>query len=225
MDCGSSDRTRELAAAAGARVVDGAPWPGFVAQRNLARGRRPPRLGARPRRRRARHARAARRDPGRARRAASRHAGYRIPRVAFYLGRWIRGTDWYPDPQLRLFDRRRGRWQGGAGPRVRARGGQRRTAARARWSTSRYADVSDHLRDDRPLHHALGAAGVRGGPAQRGRSSRVVAAVWAFLRNYVLRGGFLLGEAGLTVSDPERVLHLREAGEAPASWPRAARPR
>jgi len=28
----------------------------------------------------------------------------------------------------------------------------------------------------------------------------VGAALWAFLRNYVIRGGALLGEAGLTVS-------------------------
>lgn len=41
------------------------------------------------------------------------HAGYRIPRVAFFMGRWLRHGDWYPDYQLRLFDRRRGRWQGG----------------------------------------------------------------------------------------------------------------
>lgn len=41
------------------------------------------------------------------------HAGYRIPRVAFLMGRWLRHGDWYPDYQLRLFDRRRGRWQGG----------------------------------------------------------------------------------------------------------------
>jgi glycosyltransferase involved in cell wall biosynthesis len=41
------------------------------------------------------------------------HAGYRIPRVAFFMGRWLRHGDWYPDHQLRLFDRTRGRWQGG----------------------------------------------------------------------------------------------------------------
>jgi len=40
-------------------------------------------------------------------------AGYRIPRVAFFMGRWLRHGDWYPDYQLRLFDRRRGLWQGG----------------------------------------------------------------------------------------------------------------
>ena len=36
------------------------------------------------------------------------HAAFRIPRVTFHMGRWIRSTDWYPDHQLRLYDRRRG---------------------------------------------------------------------------------------------------------------------
>ena len=35
------------------------------------------------------------------------HQGYRLPRVTWHLGRWIRTTDWYPDRQLRLYDRRR----------------------------------------------------------------------------------------------------------------------
>ena len=108
MDAGSEDGTRDLAEAAGARVMVNTPWPGFVAQRNFA-------VAA------ARHdwvlastptsvvsARAARRDRGAALARASPTRGYRIPRVAHYLGRWIRATDWYPDPQLRLFDRRRG---------------------------------------------------------------------------------------------------------------------
>src|SRR3954471_268750 len=38
--------------------------------------------------------------------------GYRIPRVTWYLGRWIRSTDWYPDYHLRLYDRRAARWNG-----------------------------------------------------------------------------------------------------------------
>src|SRR3954462_14511781 len=40
------------------------------------------------------------------------HAAYRMPRVTWHLGRWIRSTDWYPDHQVRLYDRRRGRWTG-----------------------------------------------------------------------------------------------------------------
>ncbi len=33
-----------------------------------------------------------------------------MPRVTNYLGQWIRSTDWWPDWQLRLYDRRAGQW-------------------------------------------------------------------------------------------------------------------
>lgn len=36
--------------------------------------------------------------------------GYLIPRVSFYLGRWIRHGGWYPDYQLRLFNRKHSQW-------------------------------------------------------------------------------------------------------------------
>jgi glycosyltransferase involved in cell wall biosynthesis len=36
--------------------------------------------------------------------------GYKIPRLSYYMGRPIRHGGWYPDRQLRLFDRRKGRW-------------------------------------------------------------------------------------------------------------------
>ena len=39
-------------------------------------------------------------------------AAFRIPRVTWHLGRWIRTTDWYPDYQLRLYDRRAAEWTG-----------------------------------------------------------------------------------------------------------------
>ena len=32
--------------------------------------------------------------------------------MTWHLGRWIRTTDWYPDYQLRLYDRRRAQWTG-----------------------------------------------------------------------------------------------------------------
>ncbi len=107
VDSDSRDRTREIAAAAGARVLVNAPWPGFVAQRDLAV-------------RAAQHdwvialdadervGEALRQEILALRGRGFAFAGYRIPRVARYLGRWIRGTDWYPDWQVRLFDRTRG---------------------------------------------------------------------------------------------------------------------
>jgi len=38
--------------------------------------------------------------------------GYRLPRLSFYQGRWIKHSGFYPDRQLRLFRRERGHWTG-----------------------------------------------------------------------------------------------------------------
>ena len=36
--------------------------------------------------------------------------GYRLPRISFYLGRWIKHGGWYPDYQLRLFNKKFSQW-------------------------------------------------------------------------------------------------------------------
>jgi glycosyltransferase involved in cell wall biosynthesis len=197
MDSGSTDRTRELAAAAGARVLRNEPWPGFVAQRNLAAGaarhdwvlvvdadeRVTPEL----------------RDEILAVRAAGfDRAGYRIPRVAFYLGRWIRGTDWYPDAQLRLFDRTRGRWHGGrVHESVRLEGPV--GLLRSELHHHPYQDIAHHMRKI-DLYTTLWAKEAFEAGRRAGTLETLAAPGWALLRNYVLKGGFRLGEAGLTVS-------------------------
>lgn len=37
--------------------------------------------------------------------------GYKIPRLSFYLDRPIRHSGWYPDWQLRFFNRQKGKWK------------------------------------------------------------------------------------------------------------------
>lgn len=201
VDAGSSDRTRELAAAAGARVIVNTPWPGFVEQRRLA-------------------TQAARHDWILALDADERvspalrleieslrstvlaapdgPAAYRLPRASFYLGRWIRATDWYPDLQVRLFDRRRARWQGGlVHESVAADGPMGRL--RHELEHYPYVDVSDHLRCiDRYTSLWAQEAHLRGRRAGLPRAAG--AAAWAFVRNYVLRQGWRLGGIGLAVS-------------------------
>jgi hypothetical protein len=197
MDAGSTDRTRELAEAAGARVFVNAPWPGFVAQRNAAVARAshdwvlaldadervtPP----------------LREEIIAVRAAGFAHAGYRMPRVAFYQGRWIRATDWYPDLQLRLFDRRRGTWQGGTvHESVRVQG----TLGRLRGELQHfpYADLAEHLQTiDR--YTTLWARDADQTGRRTGPVEMALASTWAFLRSYLFRGGFRLGGTGLTVS-------------------------
>ena len=124
--------------------------------------------------------------------------GYRIPRVAWYLGRWIRSTDWYPDYQLRLYNRRAGRWNGRRVHESVAIDGPV-GQLHAELEHYPYRDISHHLQTiDRYTTLA----------AEDWRASGRRASVWqtffhprfAFLRNYVLKGGFRDGAPGLIVS-------------------------
>ena len=196
VDSGSTDRTVELSRAAGARV-EVREWPGYGAQRNHAARlaahdwilaldadeRITPALASEIRQVLAQEPVA---------------AGFRVPRVTWYLGRWIRTTDWYPDWKLRLYDRRRARWNDAPvhesvqadGPVLPLRGEIEHRA---------YRDLAHHVatinRYTTLAAAALAAEGRRAGP--------LVAtghAVAAFLRNYVLKRGCLDGSAGLVIS-------------------------
>ena len=227
VDCDSRDRTREVAAAAGARVIVNAPWPGFTRQRNVAVDtarndwvlcldadeRLSPSL---------------REEIERLRAQGFERAGYRIPRVAFYLDRWIRGTDWYPDPQLRLFDRRRGRWEGVLiHESVKVEGPVGRL--RCELEHYPYADISHHMRKI-DSYTSLWARQAFEAGRRSGSVKMAAAGVWAFLRNYVVRRGMLLGSAGLTVSTLNayytyaKLAKLRELASGDGGVPGASPP-
>ena len=144
VDSGSTDRTREIAEAAGARVIVNAPWPGFVAQRSFATGVARQRLGAPARRRRAGERGPARGDRGAAtaglRRGGLSHpARGVVPRALDPrdgLVPRLAGAPLRPHPG-RLAGRPRARVGGGARPLGRLRG---------ELEHHPYADISDHLR-------------------------------------------------------------------------------
>jgi len=197
LDSGSTDRTREIAEAAGARVQVSAPWPGFLVQRNRALEW-------------ARHdwvlavdadervSQPLRDEIQALRTEGFRHSGYRIARVTFYLGRWIRATDWYPDRQLRLFDRKAGRWEGSlVHESVRVRGSVGRL--RGELEHHPYVDVAAHLRKI-DSYTSLWARQAFTEGRRTSSVGIVLGPTWAFFRNYVIKRGFLLGQAGFTVS-------------------------
>ncbi len=124
--------------------------------------------------------------------------GYYLPRISFFMGRWIRHTTWYPDLQLRLFRRSRGEWAGGrVHESVRISGNIDRL--RHPLEHYSYSDVSEYLAQ---LQNFTGLAaadyfdsGRRSGPLRL-----VLNPLVEFLRNYVLHRGFLDGVPGLAVS-------------------------
>jgi glycosyltransferase involved in cell wall biosynthesis len=132
------------------------------------------------------------------RQAGFPNAGYRIPRAAFFMGRWIRHGDWYPDYQLRLFDRRRGRWRGGrVHESVEIDGTPGYLSGEIHHYT--YRSLADYLRR-LVIYTELAAQDYR----QRGRRATLpkmaVNPAATFFKAYVLKRGFLDGGPGLMVA-------------------------
>ena len=124
--------------------------------------------------------------------------GYRIPRTTRYLGRWIRSTDWYPDHQLRLYDRRVARWSTRhvhESVSVKGRVGK----LRAEILHYAYRGLSHHLATiDR--YTALSVKQMVAEHQQAGWLDLIGHPPLVFLRNYMWRRGFRDGVPGLIIS-------------------------
>jgi glycosyltransferase involved in cell wall biosynthesis len=199
IDSHSTDRTREVATQAGARVIE-RDWPGMVEQKNFA-------LEA------ASHDWVLCLDADERlsadliaeivelkERGFPAAAGWSFPRLSNYLGTWIRAGTWYPDRQLRLFDRHRGRWTG-ADPHGHVELGVGDGHARLRGDLLHYPyrSFEEHLRTiDR--YTTIMAAGMHA----RGRRATLVditlRPAGRFVRFYFLGRGFLLGWKGLLLA-------------------------
>ncbi len=197
VDGGSTDATRDLVTAMQVRLIE-RPFDGFVAQKNFAIAQ-------------ARHDVVLSLDADEEVSHLLRReiqdvcagetlpqSGYRIPRITHYLGREIRGTDWYPDWQLRLFDRRAGRFKGDlVHESVKVDGEVGRLKGEIIHRP--YRDEADHLRRiDR--YTTLWAETAHRDRRRAWPGFGEAAAFFAFVRNYLFKGGIFLGSAGLTVS-------------------------
>lgn len=198
VDCGSTDRTAEIAREFGAKFLVES-WRGFGAQKNIAiaqcTGEWVLALDAD--------------EEVSAELAAEvqallagtpEHDAYFLPRRNFFLGRWMRHGGYWPDPKLRLFRR-----------------GAAQFEKRSVHETMRCSGPTGRLRGHL-LHHAyptlesyiehmnrystLGA----GQAIEKGKRSRGLLPFWwnvyvtpvaTFQYNYFLRGGFLDGREGL----------------------------
>ena len=126
------------------------------------------------------------------------HRGYRVPRVAFHLGRWIRSTDWYPDFQLRLYDRRAGRW---TTPSVHESVKVPRQVGRLRHELEHYTYRNlAHQFNTIDRYTTLAANDMATQGRHVGLIRLAVHPFLVFLRNYLFRGGIRDGSVGFIVS-------------------------
>ncbi|RZF28116.1 glycosyltransferase family 2 protein [Paraburkholderia sp. UYCP14C] len=196
IDGGSTDGTADIARAHGARVIEQTDWPGFGPQKNRAVEALTtswilsldadeivtPELAA----------------SIRATLAAPAADVYAVDRLSSFCGQWVHHSGWYPDWIPRLFKRGTARFSDDL---VHERlvfdtPAQRLSGKLMHYSYEDYEGVLRKL-------DAYSTAGARQ-RYEAGQKGSVRLAIgrglWAFVRTYLLRRGFLDGRAGLMIA-------------------------
>jgi glycosyltransferase involved in cell wall biosynthesis len=196
VDGESTDSTREIAAGLGARVIVH-PFEGFAAQKNLASSQ-------------ARHEWILSLDADeelddeaqaaivRWKSSEPSATGFRFARRAYYLGRWILHSGWYPDYKLRLFDRRHGGWRG---PYVHESVFVNGKVETLPGSILHYTcDSLEEHRNRIEFYTDLAAQEMLARGAHVGWTNRVFTPPWVFAQTYLFRLGILDGHQGFWIA-------------------------
>lgn len=197
IDSGSNDRTVEIAEKLGARVLE-SPWPGFAHQKNRA----------------AEHAsydwilsldadeslsEALEAEIWHLKKNGAQFDAYTMPRMAQYLGRWIRHSGWYPDRKVRLYDRRKAQWVGDyVHESVKVDGRVGHLESNLLHFTC--SSLSEHLKTmDR--YTTLAAEHLLDTGEKVTWARLALEPPWTFFQTYVLKLGFLDGLEGLAIAN------------------------
>jgi hypothetical protein len=192
VDSGSTDGTVEIAKAAGARVLQ-AEWLGFGRQKQFAVTH-------------AAHdwvlcldADECVSDALRAsivsELSAPRATAYDMARCNRFMGHWLRHGEGYPDWSLRLFDRRHARWSDDpVHEKVLANVRPARLSGDLRHDS---AETLDHYLDKQNRYTTLQAEAMHAAGKRASLVRLVLSPLARFIKFYVIRFGFLDGQAGL----------------------------
>lgn len=216
VDSGSSDRTVEIAEKLGARVID-SPWPGYAKQKNLAAER-------------ASHdwilsldadeslSEALEAEIWGIKKNGPTFDAYTMPRLAKYLGRWIRHSGWYPDRKIRLYNRQKATWVGDfVHETVKVQGRVGHLESNLLHFTC--DSLSEHLKTmDR--YTTLAAEQLLGSKQTITWGRLLLEPPWTFFRTYFLKLGFLDGVEGLAIANMAALYNFVKYAKARFMSPR-----
>ena len=196
VDSGSTDRTADIAAKLGARVID-SPWGGYAAQKNFATSQAcndwilsidaDEALSE-----------ALEGEIWQIKKNGPRFDAYTMPRLAQYLGRWILHSGWYPDRKVRLFDRAKAKWVGEfVHESVEVTG----TVGHLESDLLHFTcdSLTEHLKSlDR--YTTLAAEQLVSQRKNIGWQHLIFDPAWTFWKTYIVKQGFRDGFEGLTIA-------------------------
>ena len=199
IDSHSADKTREIAESRGAKVIE-RDWPGFSEQKQFGVD-------------------AATNDwilsidadewvSGGLReeiqsvgKKGTELAGYRIPRLTIYMGREIRHGGWFPDRQLRFFNRNHCRWNGRIIHESVETDDISRIGRLSGILMHKGADsAAEHRTMIRDRYAPMSARQMLQDGVHASKLKATLAGAGTFLRTYFLRAGFLDGIPGIYIA-------------------------
>ena len=126
------------------------------------------------------------------------NTAYQCHRLNNFCGKWIHHCGWYPDTKTRLWPTGKARWQGTIHEELQLDGNP--ATATLKGDLLHYTfNTLDEMTLRHRRYYLLSAQAAH----QAGRRATMAAVVlkplWAFLRGYLLLGGFLDGHAGYMV--------------------------
>jgi glycosyltransferase involved in cell wall biosynthesis len=198
VDSLSTDRTKELALAHPVTFID-QPFLGYIEQKNFALSK-------------ATHKHVLCLDADEAvseelKRSILREKqngftadGYTMNRFNFYCGQWIKHGTYYPDRKLRLLDTGKGKW-GGQNPhdKIILQDGARISHLQGDLLHYTYRSVEEHRRQMERFS-TIAAKAMFDKQKTASYAKLFINPVWAFLKGYFIKLGWLDGRAGFRIA-------------------------
>lgn len=129
------------------------------------------------------------------------HDGYYFNRLTNYCGQWIWHCGWYPDKKLRLWDSRKGQWQGNnPHDKYEMFAGDKTTSfIKGNILHYSYYSVNEHVIQTAKFAKII-AKSMYAKKVKTTFINRNISPIFRFIRDYFLFLGFLDGKAGYVIS-------------------------
>jgi len=126
----------------------------------------------------------------------SLYDGFIINRRNMYLGREIKYGGWYPDREVRLYRKEKGRWEGGIHAKITVDG--KVGSLKNYYMHTPYADTAHQIRTIDRYSEAF-AEDLRASGKRFHLFNMITRPLYRFFRDYILKRGFLDGIPGLII--------------------------
>ncbi|NUM49941.1 MAG: glycosyltransferase family 2 protein [Flavobacteriales bacterium] len=151
--------------------------------------------------------------------------GYKMNRLTNYCGQWIKHCGWYPDTKLRLWDSRKGRWQG-INPHDRYELNENANIKHLKGNILHYSyyTIEEHYKQ-LEYFSSISAKAMHGLQKNSSLLHLLFKPLAKFIKAYLIKRGFLDGKNGFIISKLmayetflkyKKLLHIQKSSSSSA---------